>query len=435
MASIKYFITSKKEKPVILLRFRHTGIDLTKKTREFINIEWWDDKKKTIKKVRSLSKEDKTHLDKVKDNLEKLNRHILNKFSLRSDENIINGKWLEDEIEIFYNGGKKTINKDYLVNYTDYFIKRILPTFDISERTAGKYKLVIKYLLQFLEKENRNIKIQNFDEDCFYKFIDYLENDKLMNKTTVNRNIGVLKTILKKGVGRGFKINQSVFTLKLSDKRAKIEDNSSLREDEITKIYNYKTLDPEMVLTREWLLIGIFTGQRISDLYKFNKNNLIQDDNGHYSIKVYQYKTNHLVDIPVNKIILKILKKYNYDFPPKYNVKTLQSFERKLNPLLKKLLEKLNIDRVVTKCKRTKQGEKNIIGNFPIYEVYSSHDNRRTFATYFEGKLERSLIMQVTGHKKESSYLKYVGKIDVNKDKIRAVFDETFNTITQTANS
>ncbi len=160
----------------------------------------------------------------------------------------------------------------------------------------------------------------------------------------------------------------------------------------------------------------------------------MKDENGRYSLKIYQYKTSQLVDFPVNKIIMEILKKYHYDFPPKYNAKTLETFERKFNPLLKKLLEKLEIKRVVTKCKRMKKGEKNIIGDFPICEVYSSHDNRRTFATYFEGKLERSLIMKVTGHKKESSYLRYVGAVDVDKDKIRAVFDETFNTITKTVN-
>lgn len=60
-----------------------------------------------------------------------------------------------------------------------------------------------------------------------------------------------------------------------------------------------------------------------------------------------------------------------------------------------------------------------------MYEVYSSHDNRRTFATYFEGKLKRSLIMQITGHDREHNYKKYVGIVNENIDGVKEVFDKT----------
>lgn len=191
------------------------------------------------------------------------------------------------------------------------------------------------------------------------------------------------------------------------------------------KIYNYKTLVPDFILTKEWLLIGIFTGQRISDLFNFNMDRVFKTDAG-YDLRLYQDKTNTPVDIPLNPIVIEILKKYNWEFPPKMNRTSKESFTIKYNKLAKDLLKEIGITRKVTKVKRTKKGMPNIYGNNPINEVYSSHDNRRTFATYYEGKLNRSLIMKVTGHKTEQSYLRYTGAVEINKTEIRRVQEEIF---------
>ncbi|SIQ15302.1 site-specific integrase [Maribacter ulvicola] len=40
----------------------------------------------------------------------------------------------------------------------------------------------------------------------------------------------------------------------------------------------------------------------------------------------------------------------------------------------------------------------------------STHIGRRTFATIHYSELDNAFIMAVTGHKKESSFLKYVNK-------------------------
>jgi integrase len=49
-------------------------------------------------------------------------------------------------------------------------------------------------------------------------------------------------------------------------------------------------------------------------------------------------------------------------------------------------------------------------GNFPKYELISSHDLRRTFATvlYHETEMEQADIMAMTGHKSERTFLLYI---------------------------
>ena len=47
--------------------------------------------------------------------------------------------------------------------------------------------------------------------------------------------------------------------------------------------------------------------------------------------------------------------------------------------------------------------------------LLSSHDLRRSFATNYFGKIETPILMQITGHSKESTFLSYIGT-QVNKD-------------------
>ena len=55
------------------------------------------------------------------------------------------------------------------------------------------------------------------------------------------------------------------------------------------------------------------------------------------------------------------------------------------------------------------------IGTHPKSSIISSHDLRRSFATNYFGKIETPILMQITGHSKESTFLSYIGT-QVNKD-------------------
>ena len=46
----------------------------------------------------------------------------------------------------------------------------------------------------------------------------------------------------------------------------------------------------------------------------------------------------------------------------------------------------------------------------PKYELIGSHIGRRSFATNYYGKIPTALIMSVTGHLTESSFLMYIDR-------------------------
>lgn len=61
------------------------------------------------------------------------------------------------------------------------------------------------------------------------------------------------------------------------------------------------------------------------------------------------------------------------------------------------------------------------IGLFPKYQVISSHDLRRSFATNFFGKIETPILMNMTGHSRESTFLSYIGRNN-NRDAYADIF-------------
>ena len=63
-------------------------------------------------------------------------------------------------------------------------------------------------------------------------------------------------------------------------------------------------------------------------------------------------------------------------------------------------------------CPKTRRKR---LGTHTKYSLISSHDLRRSFATNYFGKIETPILMQITGHSKESTFLSYIGS-QVNKD-------------------
>ena len=54
--------------------------------------------------------------------------------------------------------------------------------------------------------------------------------------------------------------------------------------------------------------------------------------------------------------------------------------------------------------------KKRKIGKYPKHELVSTHTCRRTFATNHYGVLPTQLIMQITAHNTEKTFLGYIGK-------------------------
>jgi len=79
------------------------------------------------------------------------------------------------------------------------------------------------------------------------------------------------------------------------------------------------------------------------------------------------------------------------------------------NRYLKELCELAKINKPTKGYVRGKEN-KRVLGVYPKYKLISSHTMRRSFASNLYGKVPTVVIMAITGHTTEKSFLTYIKK-------------------------
>jgi integrase len=121
------------------------------------------------------------------------------------------------------------------------------------------------------------------------------------------------------------------------------------------------------------------------------------------SIRIKQQKTGKLLEIPIFKMVKEIMDKRNGEFPAAIS-------DQRYNTNIKKVCKIVGLTQIVYGSKMDKTTKRLIKGQFPKYELVSSHIGRRSFATCQYGHLPNTHIMAYTGHSTEKQLLAYIGK-------------------------
>jgi integrase len=199
-----------------------------------------------------------------------------------------------------------------------------------------------------------------------------------------------------------------------------IESFKQKSSDRILHILNPKEIKalkelqhvPEVYIdSYQWLLIGLCIGQRVSDLLKLSPSNLRKAPTELY-IDILQQKTKKAVSIDVaDPLVIELLEN---EFPRKVS-------QVVFNKQIKALCKMARIDGLVSGFKNNPKTRRKEIVNAPKYEFVTSHIMRRSFASNYYGKIETPLLMNITGHSKESTFLTYIGTHQ-NKDALADLF-------------
>ncbi len=237
------------------------------------------------------------------------------------------------------------------------------------------------------------------DIEFYYKFYNWMESNNY-SVNYIGKQVSNLKLFLIAAFERKLLLNED-----FKSKRFKITSEESdeiyLTISELKKIIDIdlSKKNKSYDAVRDAFIIGAFTGLRVSDYKQLKLENLITI-NGYKMITVATKKTGNTVIIPIHKYVNEILKKRNGNLPPKIH-------ENTINKLIKEIGEMANLKEEVTKV-ITKGGEKLKL-KFPKYKRIMSHTARRSFCTnaYLAG-LDSIDIMAISGHKTESSFLKYI---------------------------
>ncbi len=410
MATLKFRLNSKKENAPIYCYFSiGRGQFYQRKTRETINPEHWNTKKGEPKNIQSGTKELLNDLQTLKQKLSDIESYVLKQYKDRKDHEIINGVWLDEVLEAFYSGGRRIEKLDYLDVYLEHYKTEILPYRKyrgkkITPNTIKKHETLINKLQEFIKSENRKIKVSDYGVELSNRFEKYLENEGL-SKITIGRYIKFPKTFITQSASLGLETNKT-----LSEIEGYTDNTPTvyITETELKQIQNTIFLNKNLETAKDWLIIGFYTGQRASDLLQMNSKQLLNIE-GDLFINLSQKKTKNPVLIPLHDEVLKILDKRNRNFPPRFS-DNLESAKTLFNRYLRTITKQANLDRLEFGKKWNEETKRFDYGNYPLYEIISSHVCRRSFATHNYAKIPTPIIMAVTGHKTEKEFLNYIGK-------------------------
>ena len=194
--------------------------------------------------------------------------------------------------------------------------------------------------------------------------------------STINKNINkLLELINKYAVKRGL-MDNSVFTNlqveKLKDKSASIDNYIALRDDEIYKLWNYKTKTKADDAVKDIFILNCLIGQRIGDIDKIDKN--VDKTGDSVYISLVQDKCTHKIETELIFTLAKtILEKYDYKLPT-INKGTF-------NTKLKAIAKDAGITGTETITTHTAGTSEPITEYKEKYDCISSHTARRTFVT------------------------------------------------------
>lgn len=309
-------------------------------------------------------------------------------------------KELETKIEKAYNRSEviseswinNLLNNKQAVTVIDH-VNHILSTSDKRKNHKGGFGLSegrIKLYKSFKTRLNgfqEGLKLEQVDMSIAEDFRDYLF-DQGYALNTVGKYVEILKTVV-----RDYGIHRLDSFKKISQRKTPLV----LTEKEVKAIEELKGLPNYLENAKRWFMLGIRTGQRGGDLIRMTLGDL-KEVNGVAMFEITQEKTGKTVNIPV---------KFDFDFPHPISL-------QKFNDYLKELAEKAEVNEKVEGLKKQANNKPSVNGIYPKHELLSSHDLRRTFATKHYGKIPTPLIMAITGHSSESTFLRYIGKTNLD---------------------
>lgn len=405
MATINFYYRSKKPKINLTAKLRFSidkdNFVKTAKIPTETSFEVWD----KYEAIRIKDAEVKKEVNDLRTELTNLENHILKAFNDEPNKYEVNSKqWLNDAINSFYNKNIKV--PENLVQYIDHYLKG--RESEISEHLKQKFQ-ALKSKLEALENtKDANFKIIDVNESFKNLFVSFLTKNNY-SKNYIRKQFGFLKQLCNHAKYNGLEVSHQLDKLNIKgEKTPKIY----LTLDEIEQIEKTNFETENLNATKDWLIISVFTGQRVSDFMRFTID-MIRTENGKKLIEFTQKKTGKIMTIPVHKKVLQIIEANGGQFPKKL-------LDQKYNNYLKEVCKMAEVNEPTKGRKSINIGTpKNPIYRhrtdlYPKHELISSHVGRRSFATNFYGKIPTTFLIYITGHSTEAMFLNYIGKS--NKD-------------------
>ncbi|AIJ36653.1 Hypothetical protein FPSM_00158 [Flavobacterium psychrophilum] len=442
MAKIKFLLQSKSENSQIYIRVSISQfVSIKKKTGFSINAKDWSVITDRPKQNNPENKITHSSLNKLENFVfDNLNKDL-------AKGSLIDAYWLENQIN---NCFKRVVKTDagLLVNHIQYIIDnantRKVKTnggfkIGLSSSTIKNYTLFKNIILEYQTTIKKQIQFIEITKPFVEKFTNWLVNTKNYSTNYAGKQLEILKTVCIDAEKNEIPVtpysktiqhfresenDRYIQTLSFEEleqiKNADFTDAEQLKEFKKANLELCKniSLTPETINnSRNWILLGCEIGQRGGDLLKITNENIRYKGKSIY-LDILQQKTNksvtvgliapHVIDIIENSL-------------PK------EMPHQKLNDFIKIVCKLAGIDAVVKGTKLNTETNRKELGMYPKYDLMASHCFRRSFATNYYKKIPTPILINITGHSKESLFLTYINKRedkDANADLFMQFYED-----------
>lgn len=299
------------------------------------------------------------------------------------------------------------------ISTTKYVYKNGKP-YEMNPRTRQRYATTLRHLKEYAATKAKVLNFNDINLSFYQDFVAYLRTEVhkkpsksdpkpsetiKMADNTVGKHISTLKTVLNAATEAGVNKNTTFKSQKFATISEDVE-KIYLTQNELDKIFELDlTSAKSLERVRDLFLIGSYTCLRFADFSNIKKDNIYNNDKGTF-LKITTAKSGQGVIIPIHKVVLEIMTKYDYKLPQSIS-------NQKMNDYLKEIGKRADISDpvIITKF----EGGVKVSKTFRKYELISTHTARRSGATnMFLSGIPAISIMKITGHKTEKAFMRYI---------------------------
>lgn len=390
--NIKFLINKGDGERKIFFRYRpNRNVDIKKATPYSIDNKLWDEKVGTIKltarKRNPRTKEEQSFNNKIdtvsvglsnfKTQLETFifsNKGIVSADSV--DKFLVENGYSQPKIT-----APKSVIPDTIAGFFKYYIDELEnDNANIYKKVGIKTMQKYKSIQRELATEFPRLKIEEVDNIFRKKYTSYRQ----VAISTSTKELRIIKQFALIAKTLKKPINDEVLMWKFFNEKLPYK-YPIITPEEMDRIKALNLEKENLIVARDWLIVGWNIGLRVSDLLKLSADKIKEDKVVYY----IQQKTQKPSAAILYGDTLDIIKKYGGNFPRKMSA-------QRFNVHIKTVCQLAEMNKIIQGGKKVNNRRK--IDFYPKYELITSHCCRRSFVSNNIGKLGRVAVQFNSGH-------------------------------------
>lgn len=276
----------------------------------------------------------------------------------------------------------------------DQFTEEKIKLKEWKHSTIKRYTNIKNLLLEFEDVKNYKLTFSKINKKFFTEFTDFCYEYKNHFTNTFSRNVGLFKTFMFWSIKNGYAFNAAFLDFKKPQRVLTREEALTL--EHLRELHHFDCETESLTKSKDAFVFQCLTGMRYGELKLVNKR--IVNEHNSIVLKEEKDSSKSSREIPLTKIALDILLKYDYKLPLLSN--------QKQNEAIKVVLKAAGFTNEV-EFTRTKGVEQETFIK-PFYKRISTHTARRSFITIMRNKgVADKTIMSISGHKDIKTFNMY----------------------------